>query len=51
MNEKKEEEKEKKPFNVILLGNIKSEKEAKMHKLIKKKICNKPNKKAKSKCR
>ena len=34
MNEKKEEEKEKKPFNVILLGNIKSEKEAKMHKLI-----------------
>ena len=38
MNEKKEEEKEKKPFNVILLGNIKSEKEAKMHKLIKKKF-------------
>ena len=38
MNEKKDEEKEKKPFNVILLGNIKSEKEAKMHKLIKKKF-------------
>ena len=39
MKEKnREEEKEPKPFNVILLGNIKSEKEAIIHKLIKKKF-------------
>ena len=35
---KREEEKEEKPFNVILLGNIESEKEALIHKLIKKKF-------------
>ena len=35
---KKEEEKDKKPFNVILLGNIESEKEALIHKLIKKRF-------------
>ena len=36
---KKEEDKEKdNPFNVILLGNVESEKEALMHKLIKKKF-------------
>ena len=36
---KKEEDKEKEnPFNVILLGNVESEKEALMHKLIKKKF-------------
>ena len=35
MKEKnREEEKEPKPFNVILLGNVKSEKEARIHKLI-----------------
>ena len=33
-----EEEKEEKPFNVILLGNIESEKEALIHKLIKKRF-------------
>ena len=39
MKEKnREEEKEPKPFNVILLGNVKSEKEARIHKLIKKKF-------------
>ena len=38
-NEESKENKEKEnPFNVILLGNIKSEKEALMHKLIKKKF-------------
>ena len=35
---KNEEEKEEKPFNVILLGNIESEKEALIHKLIKKRF-------------
>ena len=34
----RDEEKEQKPFNVILLGNIESEKEALIHKLIKKKF-------------
>ena len=35
---KEEEEKEEKPFNVILLGNVESEKEALIHKLIKKRF-------------
>ena len=35
---KNDEEKEEKPFNVILLGNIESEKEALIHKLIKKRF-------------
>ena len=39
MKEKnREEEKEPKPFNVVLLGNVESEKEALIHKLIKKKF-------------
>ena len=39
--EEPKKEKEKKPFNVVLLGNIESEKAALLHKFIKKKICNK----------
>ena len=35
---KKEKEKEKKPFNVVLLGNIESEKAALLHKFIKKRF-------------
>ena len=35
---KKEKEKENKPFNVVLLGNIESEKASLLHKLIKKRF-------------
>ena len=35
---KKEKEKDKKPFNVVLLGNIESEKAALLHKFIKKRF-------------
>ena len=35
---KKEKEREKKPFNVVLLGNIESEKAALLHKFIKKRF-------------
>ena len=35
---KREEEKSQKPFNVVILGNIESERAALLHKLIKKRF-------------